>query len=76
MIDLTIEPTKPKMYYYYKRWIWMNFPIICLSKEKNEFSDIIYYCYHNSNSSLTFEQEKNIYLKSLDVVFNCKQKKD
>lgn len=43
------------MYYYYKRWIWMNFPIICLYNEKNEFSDIIYYCYHDSNSYLTYD---------------------
>ena len=53
-IDLNIQPKKPRKYYYYKRWIWMNFPIICMAHEKNTFSEFITYCYQDNKSYLTY----------------------
>ena len=75
-IDLTIKNKKEKKYYYYKRWIWMNFPIICMSKQKFNFSEIITFCYSEEKFFLDFEQDKNLYLKNLEIVHNCKNKKN
>lgn len=74
-IDLTIEKSRPKMFYYYKRWIWMNFPLICLSKEKTSFSDLISYCYSENRVSLTFEQDRSIYFNCLLIINNLKESK-
>lgn len=75
-IDLNIKPLKEKKYYYYKRWIWMNFPVICMSKQKYNFSEIITYCYSEIKSYLDFEQDKNLYLKTLEIILHCKKKKN
>ena len=74
-IDLTIEKSLPKMFYYYKRWIWMNFPLICLSKEKTTFSDLISYCYSENRISLNFEQDRSIYFNCLLIINNLKESK-
>ncbi len=70
-----MKEKRPKTFYYYKRWLWMNFPIICLSNEKYSFSEIITICYSESQSLLNFEQDKNLYLKSLSIVHTCKKNK-
>lgn len=74
-IDLTIEPATNKLFYYYKRWVWMNFPLICLSKEKTSFSDLMAYCYSDSKSSLDYEQDRSIYLNCLLIINQLKESK-
>lgn len=74
-IDLTIEPQGNKLFYYYKRWLWMNFPLICLSKEKTNFSDLMAYCYSDSKSSLDYEQDRSIYLNCLLIINQLKENK-
>ena len=74
-IDLTIEKKKEPIYYYYKRWVWMNFPLICLSKEKIDFSILMHYCYSGSSEYLSFEEDLNLYCKSLEIINKLKKKK-
>ena len=74
-IDLTIEPPANKHFYYYKRWVWMNFPLICLSKEKTNFSDLMAYCYSESKSSLDYEQDRSIYINCLLIINQLKESK-
>jgi len=58
-IDLTIEPERQATFYYYKRWIWMIFPWICLSVNKQQtFSDLISKCYSSNIRYLSVEEEK------------------
>lgn len=75
-IDLSIEKTQPKMFYYYKRWIWMNYPWICLSKERIDFSFLIAFCYSDDKSFLNNDQEAVLYFKCLQIIYNCKEKKN
>jgi len=74
-IDLSIEKPQSKLYYYYKRWLWMNFPWICMSKEKIEFSRLIAFCYSDDKSFLDNEQETILYFKCLQIISECKEKK-
>lgn len=74
-IDLSIEQSQPKMFYYYKRWIWMNYPWICLSKERIDFSALIAFCYSDDKSFLNNEQEAALYFRCLQIIYNCKEKK-
>lgn len=74
-IDLTIEPAANKLFYYYKRWVWMNFPLICLSKEKTNFSELMVYCYSDNKSSLDYEQDRSIYLNCLLIINQLKESK-
>lgn len=75
-IDLSIEKSQPKMFYYYKRWIWMNYPWITLSKERIDFSHLIAFCYSDDKSFLNNEQEAALYFKCLQIIYNCKEKKN
>ena len=57
-IDLTIEPERPPSFYYYKRWIWMIFPWVCMSVNKKQtFSDLISKCYSSNIRYLSVEEE-------------------
>jgi hypothetical protein len=48
-IDLTIEPTRKPSFYYYKRWLWMMFPWVCMSVNKLQtFSELINKCYSSN----------------------------
>ena len=40
-IKLNLTVDLPSKLYYYKRWVWMNFPWICLYKSKKQFSHFI-----------------------------------
>ena len=75
-IDLSIEKSHPKMFYYYKRWIWMNYPWICLSNERVDFSYLISFCYSDDKSYLNNEQEAALYFRCLQIIYNCKEKKN
>ena len=74
-IDLSIEKPQPRLYYYYKRWLWMNFPWICLSKERLDFSTLIAFCFSDDRSSLDNSQEAILYFKCLSIIKMSKEKK-
>ena len=75
-IDLSIEGEQPRKFYYYKRWVWMNFPWICLSDEQVPYSQLIGFCYSDNNSLLDNQQEAIIYFKTLTFIIKCKAEKD
>jgi hypothetical protein len=59
-INLRIEPKITYNYYYYKRWVWMNFPIICMLNNNKSFSWIINRCFRNHRSVLEYSEDKNL----------------
>lgn len=64
-IDLHIEERKQPVYFYYKRWIWMNFPLICLSNQEMSFSDIIQKLYSPQGFQPTYLDTLNFYCQCL-----------
>lgn len=75
-LDLRIEPQTQKSYYYYKRWMWMNFPLVCLSSQRYSYSDLINYCYQEDQNFMNFNGENYFFLKAIEIVFKHKRKKD
>lgn len=48
-IDLNLEPKITPSFYYYKRWLWIAFPWLCLQPDKRyNYSALIYECYSSS----------------------------
>jgi hypothetical protein len=75
-IDLTIEAERSRTFYYYKRWVWMIFPWICLSVNKQQtFSELIAKCYSSNIRYLSVEEEKLITRHAIKIVMDSKNKK-
>ena len=75
-IDLAIEPERQPTFYYYKRWIWMIFPWICLSVNKNSnYSDLISKCYSSNIGYLSVEEEMELTRHAINIVMVLKIKK-
>ena len=65
-IDLEIKPEKQPSFYYYKRWIWIIFPWICMTvKEELDFSKVISRCYSSATKYMRIDEEKQFYRCSL-----------
>lgn len=48
-IDLNLEPNITPSFYYYKRWLWIAFPWLCLQPDKRyNYSNLIYECYSSN----------------------------
>lgn len=48
-IDLNLEPSITPSFYYYKRWLWIAFPWLCLQPDKQyNYSNLIYECYSSN----------------------------
>lgn len=61
-IDLQIKAEKSPSFYYYKRWIWIIFPWICMSiKEELNFSEVIARCYSSATKYMRIDEEKQFY---------------
>jgi hypothetical protein len=61
-IDLEIKPENEPSFYYYKRWIWIIFPWICMTvKEEQNFSKVISRCYSSATKYMRIDEEKQIY---------------
>lgn len=74
-IDLAIAPTEESGFYYYKRWIWMNFPIIALADLPQGFSEAIRDCYSRGSNFLDLDKELQRYFTCLLIVEDCKRKR-
>lgn len=65
-IDLQIKPEKDPSFYYYKRWVWIIFPWICMSvKEELNFSEVIARCYSSATKYMRIDEEKQFYRGTL-----------
>lgn len=61
-IDLEIKPEKDPSFYYYKRWIWIIFPWICMTvKDELDFSKVIARCYSSATKYMRIDEEKQFY---------------
>mmetsp|Transcript_37966 Transcript_37966/g.33998 ORF Transcript_37966/g.33998 Transcript_37966/m.33998 type:complete len:171 (+) Transcript_37966:871-1383(+) len=65
-----IDPT----FYYYKRWLWLMFPWICLSF-KNNYSKIITECFSSATKYMTVEDERKKTKQALKIALEAKLKK-
>jgi len=65
-----IEPT----FYYYKRWLWMMYPWVCLSS-KNNFSKIIYECFSSATEYISVPDEREKTRQALKIAIEAKLKK-
>ena len=74
-IDLAIAPVADPGFYYYKRWIWMNFPWISLARMHQGFSDIIQGCFSRGSSYINHKDEQQRYFSCLLIIEECKLKR-
>ena len=75
-IDLTIEPERKGSFYYYKRWIWMIFPWVCMSVNKKQtFSELISKCYSSNIRYLSVEEEQILTKHAIKIVIESKMKR-
>ena len=75
-IDLTIEPETPPKFYYYRRWLWMIFPWVCMSvKKKQTYSDLINKCYSSNIRYLSVDEERMFTKHAIKIVMETKQKR-
>jgi len=65
-----VEPT----FYYYKRWLWMMYPWVCLSS-KNNFSKIIYECFSSATEYISVPDEREKTRQALKIAIEAKLKK-
>lgn len=57
-IDLNLEPKIEPSFYYYKRWIWIAFPWICLQQDKRyNYSTLINECYSSNLKYLSVSDD-------------------
>lgn len=57
-VDLTLEPEITPSYYYYKRWLWITFPWICLQPDRRyNFSALIRECYSSNMKYLSVSDD-------------------
>jgi hypothetical protein len=61
--------------YYYKRWIWLQFPWMCLSP-RVDFSSIMRQCYSNPTDYMSVSEENEYTRKALAIVLEAKVKKE
>ena len=57
-IDLNLEPKITPSFYYYKRWLWIAFPWLCLQPDKRyNYSSLIYECYSSNLKYLSVSDD-------------------
>lgn len=52
----TLPDERKPLYYYYKRWIWMMFPWVCISVNLS-FSDIMEACFKSATEYMSVKDE-------------------
>lgn len=68
-IKLNLTVDLPSRLYYYKRWVWMNFPWICLYKSTKSYSRFI--------NGIEAQETRTgaVYLQCLGIVYMNRVKK-
>ncbi len=59
-------------YYYYKRWVWMQFPWGCGSSENN-YSEFITTKYALPTEYMTVQEENTFTRAAVDIVINAEK---
>jgi hypothetical protein len=65
---------KPPTNYYYKRWIWMQFPWVCMTM-KCDYSDRLRKCFTSPTSYMSVSEEREFTLQALKIALEAKRKK-
>ncbi|CAD8209657.1 unnamed protein product [Paramecium pentaurelia] len=62
--------------YYYKRWIWIQFPWACMSIDKNcDYSTVIKQCFSSATDYMSVEDENAFTESALKIAFEAKRKR-
>ncbi|CAD8192999.1 unnamed protein product [Paramecium octaurelia] len=61
--------------YYYKRWLWVQFPWLALT-QKNNFSKLMQFYGKDSTQYMSIQEEIQINQKAIRLVINAKSSKD
>lgn len=57
-VDLNLEHQITPSFYYYKRWLWISFPWICLHADQRfNFSSLITECYSSNIKYLSVKDD-------------------
>ena len=65
---------KPPTNYYYKRWIWMQFPWVCMTM-KCDYSEKLRKCFTSPTSYMSVAEEREFTLQALKIALEAKKKK-
>ena len=61
--------------YYYKRWIWIQFPWACMSIDKNcDYSTVIKQCFSSATDYMSVEDENAYTESALKIALEAKRK--
>ncbi|CAK67173.1 unnamed protein product (macronuclear) [Paramecium tetraurelia] len=62
--------------YYYKRWIWIQFPWACMSIDKNcDYSVVIKQCFSSATDYMSVEDENAFTESALKIALEAKRKR-
>ncbi|CAD8193095.1 unnamed protein product [Paramecium octaurelia] len=62
--------------YYYKRWIWIQFPWACTSIDKNcDYSTVIKQCFSSATDYMSVEDENAFTESALKIALEAKRKR-
>ena len=65
-VDLNLETSITPSFYYYKRWLWICFPWICLqSDQRYNFSSLIRECYDSNIKYLSVQDDMSLTIRNL-----------
>lgn len=73
---LAIPKEKERLFYYYKRWLWLIFPWACLSVEsKMNFSEMIQFCFSDKDKSIRVNEDMQITKRAQMIAVEAKYNK-
>ncbi|CAD8126406.1 unnamed protein product [Paramecium sonneborni] len=73
--DLLQSNERESTDYYYKRWIWIQFPWACMSIDKNcDYSTIIKQCFSSATDYMSVEDENAFTESALKIALEAKRK--
>ncbi|CAD8174304.1 unnamed protein product [Paramecium pentaurelia] len=74
--DLLQQSDRESTDYYYKRWIWIQFPWACMSVSKKcDYSTVIKQCFSSATDYMSVEDENAFTESALKIALEAKRKK-
>jgi len=70
-----LQAEEKPTFYYYKRWLWMMFPWVCLSYKSN-YSKIVFECFSSPTKYISVSDEKEKTMQALKLAIESKIKKE
>ncbi|KAM3141543.1 hypothetical protein pb186bvf_006407 [Paramecium bursaria] len=71
LLDKLLKSDRENQNYYYKRWIWTQFPWLCLTTKSN-FSDMMQYYSNDTTQYMTIQEEGKLNKKAIQFLQQAK----